>query len=83
MHPTNFILSKDSEIAHGVPLEQRLRIPDNEPACPPGLDLPTPVDPALNPPDHQEGYIPIDADRIDPVSLGERSISSRLQLTFC
>ncbi|KAI1781979.1 hypothetical protein LXA43DRAFT_1152811 [Ganoderma leucocontextum] len=65
-HPTNPPLSNYSEIAHAVPLEERLRIPENEPANLPIQDLPEAVDSTPDPLQHQQGHIQIDPEAIDP-----------------
>lgn len=75
-------------IAHVVPLEECLCIPDNEPAPPPQcqgfpapVEPPSPNPPPVSPPNPQDQVLP-DLKAIDPVSIERYSIPSSLELTF-
>lgn len=74
-HSSTYIISTESSIAAAVPIEERLRIPDNEPV--PAIPLSVrDVEPPVPNPDHQQDNIPILSGDVNPVSIEERSIPS-------
>nr|VWO96662.1 Uncharacterized protein [Ganoderma boninense] len=69
-HPIVIIISAESSIAHGVPLEERLRLPCSTPVSLPVQDFSAPAEPPVpDQPAHdlplREGHIPIPDDEID------------------
>ncbi|KAM5533410.1 hypothetical protein V8D89_012960 [Ganoderma adspersum] len=63
MHSNDYITNTNSSLAEAVPIEDRLRIPENEPVP----LLIQDVDPPAPNPDHQQGHIPMLFEDVDPL----------------